>query len=240
MTIALLVTASLMATPAAAVDAGAEDELLALLGDARRSAGLPELQPAADLTEVARRHSARMADEGRMFHNPQLGDQVSGWRSLGENVGRGASARSVHDLWMQSDGHRANILSTTFHDVGIGVERRDGFLWVTQVFRERTEPAPQPTSEPAPQPTSEPAPQPTSEPAPQPTSEPAPSVTAAGSEPASEPAGSARVGLGSTVVRIAAAPAPRGVDRLALSLAAGSVHDGGPTPGELLSDRSPS
>ena len=42
------------------------------------------------------------------------------WRSLGENVGVGSSIASVHQSYMDSSGHRANIPSNKFNDVGTG------------------------------------------------------------------------------------------------------------------------
>lgn len=121
---------------AAAGDPSAEARLVAATDHARAAAGLPGLAVAADLTRVARDHSVRMADQGRLAHNPQIGAQVSGWQRVGENVGRGPSTEAVHDQFMGSATHRAVILDPGFTEIGVGVEVRDGLLWVSQVFRQ--------------------------------------------------------------------------------------------------------
>lgn len=159
----------------AATDTTAESRLVSLIADARQQRGLPALRVSAELTAVARRHSARMADRGEVHHNDDLGGEVSGWRRIGENVGRGPDADAVHDAFMRSSSHRRNILDPGFREVGVGVERRGDTVWVTEVFRqpagepsdppsERAEPTPTPASaEPAP--TSSPAPSPEPDPA---------------------------------------------------------------------------
>lgn len=101
----------------------------------RTDRGGDRLRVASDLTEVARRHSAKMASESRLHHNPSLGSQVSGWSRVGENVGRGGSVSSVHTALMNSTGHRDNILDGNFSEIGIGVVVSGSTIWVTQVFR---------------------------------------------------------------------------------------------------------
>lgn len=77
-----------------------------------------------------------MARTGVLEHNPDLSGQVTGWRSLAENVGYGGDEQSVHRALMNSSGHRANILDPRFTQIGIGVAWSGGRVWVTQVFRE--------------------------------------------------------------------------------------------------------
>lgn len=135
----LLTVLLLLALPVAsdaATDATAESRLVALVNRARADHGLAALRVAGDLRAVARRHSARMADRGRVSHNDRLGEDVTGWRRTGENVGRGPDAPTVHRAFMDSSSHRRNVLSPHYREVGIGVERRGDTIWVTQVFRE--------------------------------------------------------------------------------------------------------
>lgn len=147
-TLLALLLALTVAAPAAvpsasaAVDTGAETDLSALVDGERAAAGAPSLRVCGDLRDLARRWSARMADDGRLSHNPDLGAQTRGWRSLGENVGFDASADAVHQRFMVSAPHRAHILSRTYTEVGIGVEHRSGRLWVTEIFRESDGTAP--------------------------------------------------------------------------------------------------
>ncbi|MEU7074943.1 CAP domain-containing protein, partial [Streptomyces narbonensis] len=53
----------------------------------------------------------------------------------GENIARGqADAAAVMESWMNSDGHRANILNCDFTTLGVGVHFGDGGPWWTQDF----------------------------------------------------------------------------------------------------------
>ncbi|WP_326593311.1 CAP domain-containing protein [Streptomyces sp. NBC_01294] len=57
------------------------------------------------------------------------------WSRLGENIARGQSdADAVMKAWMNSSGHRANILNCAFREIGIGVHKGDGGPWWTQNF----------------------------------------------------------------------------------------------------------
>ena len=59
----------------------------------------------------------------------------TGWFRVAENVGCGQSADSLHQSFMDSPGHRDNIMDPDFTDVGIGVRfADDGAMWVTQNF----------------------------------------------------------------------------------------------------------
>jgi hypothetical protein len=186
--VVLALLATLLPTPAPALaDAGAEGEFIAQLNQARQSAGLPSVRVSGDLTAVARRHSERMASQGSLHHNPNLGSDVSGWQKVGENVGHGPSVGSIHSALMNSPSHRANILGGDWTEVGVGVVARDGALWVTQVFRLPSGSAPAPSPAPEPEPAAEPAPEPAAEapapkpePAPEPEPEPEPRVTPPG------------------------------------------------------------
>jgi hypothetical protein len=197
--VALLVTALLFALipspDVARADGGIEAEFVAAVNRERAAAGLPALSVAGDLTSVARRHSVRMADQSNLHHNPNLGGDVSGWQKVGENVGRGPSVSSVHSAFMNSSGHRRNILDPEWTQLGVGVEVRGSTIWVTEVFRlpagaapkPEPEPAPKPEPKPAPKPEPEPAPKPAPEPEPKPAPEPEPAQAAAAPTPASEP-----------------------------------------------------
>lgn len=105
--------------------------------------GLPELRLAGDLTEVARRHAARMAADGRLYHNPNLASEVSGYKVVGENVGNGGSVGAIHEAFMASAIHRRQILRPGYREVGVGVVWSADLMWVVEVFRE---PAGQPAA----------------------------------------------------------------------------------------------
>ncbi len=77
-----------------------------------------------------------MAAQQRLFHNPDLTTDVKGWRSVGENVAYNSSVTRAHTLLMGSPPHRANLLSTGFTQIGLGVVKDSrGTVWVVQVFR---------------------------------------------------------------------------------------------------------
>lgn len=103
----------------------------------RANAGLPALTYNAQLAGVANRWTKHMADVNTMSHNPTLGRQVPSWRSLGENVGYTTyptPGESLCRAWMDSAGHRDNILSPKFTETGIGVVVSGRTTWATQDF----------------------------------------------------------------------------------------------------------
>ena len=169
--------------PHAAADPGLEQAFVDAINAERAAAGLDALTPAGDLTELGRRHSTTMADADHLHHNPSLAADVSGWRKVGENVGRGPAVDRIHDAFMASASHRRNVIDAEWTEVGVGVIVRDGQLWVTEVFRDpagtataasepAADPAPEADAEPASEPTDEPAEAPAEEPAPEPVDEP--------------------------------------------------------------------
>lgn len=113
---------------------------------ARRAHGCGPLRPVGTLHVAAQRHTQRMARAGRLDHQlpgePSLGRRVSqagySWSRLGENIAYGyPTARSVVRAWMRSPGHRRNILTCAFRDIGVGYVLRNGTAWWTQDFGRR-------------------------------------------------------------------------------------------------------
>ena len=150
--VVLLVALAVIWAPVmATANPGHERDFTDRIHAERATAGVPAYSEQADLAAVARRHAERMAAEGRLYHNPNLANEVEGWEAVGENVGRGPSVDEIHRAFMASPSHRAGILSTTFTQVGVGVAiAADGEIWVAQVFRK---PAAAPAPAPAPAPT---------------------------------------------------------------------------------------
>lgn len=145
--LALLATAmlGLLAGSAAASQwAGEEQQLVDHINAERRAAGLATLKVDTELHRVARSWTDVMAQQNRLFHNPDLATQVQrDWRRLGENVGwtqrPGSSVtqmvEAVHQAFMNSAGHRANVLTPEFGWVGVGVRvTAEGRLWTTVTF----------------------------------------------------------------------------------------------------------
>lgn len=112
-----------------------EARFVQLINDERRAAGLAPLRVFWDLVDDARAHSKLMNDERDLHHNPQLADVTipDYWARLGENVGSGFEPDSLHRAFMNSTGHRDNILGDYTH-LGVGVYDVEGTLWVTVVF----------------------------------------------------------------------------------------------------------
>ncbi|MFD5636431.1 CAP domain-containing protein [Streptomyces sp. NPDC127077] len=119
-------------------------EVVALTNAERASAGLPPLTADATLTTAAQAHSADMVARDFYAHiSPEGGrpwDRAaaagSTHRAIGENIACGQrSPAEVVQGWMDSPGHRANILKRDFTHIGIGLAGggRAGTYW-TQLF----------------------------------------------------------------------------------------------------------
>ncbi len=105
------------------------------LNSLRNSVGLPSLAVYGDLVSIARAHSQRMGEQNLLYHNPSLTVQVTNWQSVGENVGYGGSVADIQNAFYNSPAHRANMVSPTYTQVGIGTWiAPTGRIWVTQVF----------------------------------------------------------------------------------------------------------
>jgi uncharacterized protein YkwD len=122
---------------------GPEARVLALVNEERAAAGCSPVTENARLTRAADDYSDVMAASGVMSHTGPDGSTMASrveaagylWSALGENIARGqADAAAVMEAWMNSSGHRANILNCAFTEIGIGVHAGDGGPWWTQDF----------------------------------------------------------------------------------------------------------
>lgn len=153
--VAILLTVFFAGT--AHADPAEESQFVSATNGARASAHLAGLRVMPDLVDVARRQAAAMASAGRIYHNPNLATDVKNWQVAAENVGRGYDVAQIHGDFMNSPGHRANILNTRVTEIGIGTAHKDGYLYVAEVFRQPKTAAAAPAPAPAPRP---PAPKP--------------------------------------------------------------------------------
>jgi hypothetical protein len=113
-----------------------EGDIFSAVNAARASAGLPAYSYAGDLAAAARGQAERMAASGELYHNPNLGSEVSGWSRIGENVAYAGDWRSAHEVLMNSPDHRAQILDSEYTQMGVGTAvSKDGTFWVAEVFR---------------------------------------------------------------------------------------------------------
>ncbi|GEA86708.1 CAP domain-containing protein [Cellulomonas cellasea] len=117
-----------------------EAYLFTRVNQVRAQNGLAPLQYRARLGEVAEAWSQEMARVKVLSHNPRISSLIEpGWTAWGENVGFAGgyanNAERIFTGWMNSAGHRANILSTRFTSIGIGAATDSrGYLWSTQDF----------------------------------------------------------------------------------------------------------
>jgi uncharacterized protein YkwD len=139
----VLVCAALVgpgASPATAAPSasGAEMEFLQLLNRTRSDHGLAALQSDPGLIPIAREWSGAMASASKLSHRQDLAAQVEArvtrsWTRVGENVGRGGSVAGLHDAFLASPGHRANVVGQ-YNRVGVGVVITGDTIWVTFNF----------------------------------------------------------------------------------------------------------
>jgi uncharacterized protein YkwD len=90
------------------------------INSSRAANGLPALRQNADLDAKADAWASTMRDQCRIWHSRLADGAPRGWQKLGENVGRGGSIGQVHVAYMNSPGHRRNILDGAFNQVGTG------------------------------------------------------------------------------------------------------------------------
>ncbi|MGW1929368.1 CAP domain-containing protein [Streptomyces sp. NPDC001919] len=130
------------AAPTTDRSAAAEAEVVRLVNDERAKVGCSPVSADTRLAALAGAFSSDMAARGFFDHTdpdgatPWVRAEKAGISGLGgENIARGqADAAAVMASWMNSDGHRANILNCDFTTLGVGVHFADGGPWWTQDF----------------------------------------------------------------------------------------------------------
>ena len=118
-----------------------EKEVIRLVNQERTKNGLSPLTEDWQLSRVARFKSQDMKDNKYFSHtSPVYGSPFEmiknfgiSYKSAGENIAKGqATPGAVVNAWMNSSGHRANILNSTYTKIGVGYVA-DGKYW-TQMF----------------------------------------------------------------------------------------------------------
>lgn len=130
--VVLILAATLVPAPASAAPA---DDISGLINQARWANGQAGLIRNPEMDQVAADWAAQMAASGTMAHNPDYSTQIpAGWSAAAENVAQGyPTGAAMHDGWMGSPGHRANILGD-YTDVGIAFLSSGGTTWGVEVF----------------------------------------------------------------------------------------------------------
>lgn len=130
--------------PDAAPLSSYEKEVIRLTNLERTKRGLPALTENWQLSRVARYKSQDMVNKNYFSHtSPTYGSPFTMMQSFGlkfsaagENIAYGQrTPQAVVTAWMNSAGHRANILSTAYTQIGVGAAKKaDGTLYWTQEF----------------------------------------------------------------------------------------------------------
>ena len=126
-----------------------EDEIFNATNAERQKQGLPALKRNSTANKYARSKSLEMLNLNYFDHkspnNGYIQDiaKKDGWKysRIGENIytmtggqASSVSGASITNSWMNSEGHRKNILNSGYTEIGIGVTFRNGKLYATQIF----------------------------------------------------------------------------------------------------------
>ncbi|ERI90885.1 SCP-like protein [Clostridiales bacterium oral taxon 876 str. F0540] len=124
-----------------------ENEVIRLVNIERGKQGLAPVAGNWQLSRVARYKSADMRDKNYFSHySPTYGDPFKmmhdfgiTFYAAGENIAMGQpTPQSVMTAWMNSQGHRANILNPQYNEIGVGVAKtQNGTIYWTQEFIKR-------------------------------------------------------------------------------------------------------
>jgi uncharacterized protein YkwD len=121
----------------------AEQQAVQLMNADRKANGLADLKVSSALTAVARSHSQDMVTRSFFSHTNPDGKTVTdrlkaagiSYTAAGENIAENTSVEAAETAFMNSSGHRANILNSNYTTVGIGVAYdSQGKVYVTQDF----------------------------------------------------------------------------------------------------------
>ena len=120
-----------------------EQKILDLVNNERKEAGLSELKADSEIMRVAEIKSQDMEDNNYFSHtSPTYGSPFDmlksfgvSYKSAGENIAGHSTAEKAFEAWMDSPGHKANILNSSYNYTGIGVvdSNRYGKMFV-QMF----------------------------------------------------------------------------------------------------------
>ncbi len=214
----VLSSAFVLAAPSATLawsggsfSSASESELVSLTNRSRANAGLKSLKVDSSLVSVARWRSKDMIERDYFSHSiPGYGkvfDKLKAigycYAAAGENIGYSGypddvATGKIHESFMNSSGHRANILGKGWDVIGIGAYKgSDGKKMWTVLFADKCgststpkatpKPTPKPTPKSTPRPTAKPKPKPTPRPTAKPTPRPTPKPTKAPSTPKPTP-----------------------------------------------------
>ena len=120
-----------------------ESRILELLNAERAKTGAKPLRISGEVSNLARVKSQDMVDNNYFSHqSPTHGSPFDmlkrngvSYMYAGENIAMNQTAERAHNAWMNSEGHRKNILNPNFTEIGIGiVPKGNGSFMYTQIF----------------------------------------------------------------------------------------------------------
>lgn len=131
-----------VSTGAFAQEPGPAQTLFQSANRERAAKGLGLLKWDTTLAAAALGHAQRMAAQNTLSHQlPGEPDMLARakqagahFSALAENVAEGPSAESIHEQWMHSPPHRANLLDPQLNSVGIATAERGGILFAVEDF----------------------------------------------------------------------------------------------------------
>src|ERR1051326_2407560 len=138
-----LILAVVLLASAARSQSVLEKQLFDLVNKERAKANVGKLEWSDRLAQAALAHSKLLKEHQDLSHQfagePPLEERVgvTGLRfnSDAENVGEAPDVATVHDAFMHSPGHRANILNDKYNAIGIAIVEHGTQLFVTEDFR---------------------------------------------------------------------------------------------------------
>lgn len=123
-----------------------EQDTIQQINQNRQQQNLEPLSRNTKLTQVARDYSRRMAKQDFFSHTSPDGDTIAqrvqsrgiNYLMVGENLFKGTNITEPVPVavegWMQSPGHRQNILTANYTETGIGIWQQNNTYYFTQVF----------------------------------------------------------------------------------------------------------
>ena len=112
-------------------------DLASMVNAERAQRGLPPLTVEPILAQEAEAQSRRMSSSSQLYHSSSISSQAGPWERWAENVGTARDVQAVHRAFMDSPGHRANILGPDLTSMGVGIAARPDGIYVTELFVKR-------------------------------------------------------------------------------------------------------
>lgn len=137
------VTTQAVSKPQTSPNTDVATSILNLVNRQRSAQGLKSLSLDSALNNAATLKAQDMADKGYFDHtSPTYGTPFQmlkslgiSYRSAGENIAKGQKTpEAVMNAWMNSSGHRANILNSSYGKLGVGYVVKNGTTYWVQIF----------------------------------------------------------------------------------------------------------